>query len=127
MSQESRYTSYSRKRLPREKKTTLLHGAWEDNGKFYNCWNCGFTVNSEVALTGGDYSGDGLVYEDFSEDNLDVVMSGDALASVSVVDDIGYEYVGMELALDGNPKQIKHTFDVTVSGGCPFCGSLNYK
>lgn len=43
---DSRYIKNVTERLPRKKKTNRLPGAFEDDGKYYKCWNCGFICNA---------------------------------------------------------------------------------
>lgn len=47
MTEQSRHARYSNRQLPRQKRTLPLYGEKDDTGKFYKCWNCGFTCNAE--------------------------------------------------------------------------------
>ncbi len=48
----NRYGTYQSTRLPREKKTIPLSGNLEDDGKFYQCWNCRFINHVNRAQIG---------------------------------------------------------------------------
>lgn len=44
---ESRYAPISEKRLPSDKRSISLPGAWEDTGKIWKCWHCGAICKSD--------------------------------------------------------------------------------
>ena len=55
-SNQNRYGTYKRTRLPRQKRTLLQSGSLEDASKYYKCWNCGAICNIErETLSQGDH------------------------------------------------------------------------
>ena len=44
------------KRLRKEKRTIPIRGIWEDKGKYFRCWNCGFVCDSQRDSL-GDHGG----------------------------------------------------------------------
>ncbi len=61
---QNRYGIYRSNKLPREKRSISLPGSLEDNGKWFKCWNCGVTNNSEREQSDtGQYSRSGVNVE----------------------------------------------------------------
>ena len=42
MSDRSRHSQYSERRIPHDKRRISVYGEREDTGKWWRCWNCGF-------------------------------------------------------------------------------------
>ncbi len=40
------YGTYKSPKVPTQKRSRCITGDLSDDGKFYTCWNCGFTVDS---------------------------------------------------------------------------------
>lgn len=76
---------------------------------------------------GGPESGDGIGYQDFAVP----VYGAETSTPLSGVARLGGQLanltVAMELDLAGDPKIPEAHIKPVVSGGCPFCGSLNWK
>lgn len=96
MSDLSRHSSYSIRRLPKQKRTLPIYGEREDTGKWYHCWNCGFVCN----------------------------IDRDRLATVSVGSGSGVVVKETTIYIDDVAVIVKYP---DVTGGCPFCGSFNYR
>lgn len=54
MKEGHRYSIYSHKRLPKEKRTIRLYGEGDDTNKYYRCWNCGFPCKTDRDSLGVD-------------------------------------------------------------------------
>lgn len=97
----------------------------DKEGIYYRCWYCGWTCDKTRDSVDGD-SKDNQIY--FNENPIG------ARASVSDFSD-GKIILGghlhrqslMELGSDGNPKVIRYNQRSDVSGGCPLCGTANWK
>jgi hypothetical protein len=60
----NRYGTYKSTGLPREKRSILLPGSLDDNGRYYKCWNCGVTCDSQREQTDtGQYAVSGVSVE----------------------------------------------------------------
>lgn len=120
-------SQYRKRKLPKDSRTIPLPGAkdrgnGEDFGTYFRCWNCGWICNLNRDSLGDSQGGSGEGYLDNGSDN----MSGSA-GAFSVMEEIGNESISLELAADGTPKNIAHVFESVISGGCPLCGSKNWK
>jgi len=99
----------------------------EDAGKYYRCWNCGFICDVTRDSIGGSQSGSGNTANDFHSPALGAQDATDSVNSLMVLGGVGNSFVMLENGSDGNPKKIRHDFDVVVNGGCSLCGTYNYK
>lgn len=109
-------------------KGNNIRGNGEDSGKYYRCWNCGFTVDSTRDSIGGEHSGSGDNHLDFHEPAFGAKDTSDDLNSLSVLGgDIGHFEVALENVGDGTTEKIRHDFKSDMTGGCPMCGTYNYK
>ena len=119
------YTKYKKgKPLPKLSKTLplagdRLKGNGEDYRKWFTCWNCGFTAKFGRDSLGGYDSRAGVSHQDA------YIPSDPLINNLSVLED--GSHVTVALGADGNPKGIEHEFEVIISGGCPLCGSLNWR
>jgi len=113
MSSISKYSQYGKNltRLPKEKKFKLSPGAGDDDGKWYRCWNCGFTNNTQRTAVG---SGSGIALT--LENGPNVPRHGVATDSVGLSGSI---------VLQKNGFFEKHQVSPIAGSGCPLCGSLN--
>ena len=120
---DTRFIHYDRRRLPRRKHTIPRDWTETQDGKFFRCWNCGFTCNIDV-----NKLGDGVgyrVYDDILTVDLDL-FSGNTMActlSISTNNDISL----IEADSTGGPKIFHREFKTTVTSGCPFCGTRAFK
>ena len=126
-----RDTEHRTRKLPKESKTLPIFGSSErgngiDDGKYFNCWYCGFVCNVDRDALGGAESGSGEAHIDFSTPSYGGI-NGDPLSAMSILDGIDAFEVGMELNSSGDLKTIKADFSTNISGGCPNCGSKNWK
>lgn len=125
---DSRYIHIHQKRLPTRKKVVMLQGAFEDDGKYFKCWNCG-SINSIDRNVGFD--GNGISVKDIT-----IASSKDTLAQFNelLTDNqkitIGFsgfeELVMLRNGLDGEAITTYYTERSAESvKGCWFCGSTN--
>ena len=126
MSDHHRHTTYSQKSAPRRKRALQLVGEFEDSGKWYRCWNCGFINNidrNQVAdsFTGGDNSQvqeyDGLTPTAFGTGDPRYAMLALGFGSIRL----------MQLDASGAVMTPQVSRSTKITGGCSFCGCLNYK
>jgi len=121
-----------RSRIRRQARTIPLYGDPErgnglDDGVWYRCWNCGFINSTDRNSLGGPESGDGIVVQDFAvpvhgaETGIPysgIARLGGVLAPVTIA--LGVDELGETQPIE------EHHLPV-VTGGCSFCGSLNWK
>ena len=109
MANISKFVELSIKKLPHDKKVRCLYGEKDDTNKFFKCWNCGFTVDSEKHPT-QDRAGTSFTsFPDW----------------VNLVNEMNEEIV-----CEDNSTNIIVSADLyysDISVGCPFCGSPNYR
>lgn len=103
--EHSKYISYHREKSRRSPRAKVVPGTFEDRGRYYHCWRCGFifdveqiSMGSGGASTGGDPSGNLSI-----EDRIDL-----------------YGLVRLDSA--GDPVVPVVMPAHTVSSGCPLCG-----
>ncbi len=111
----------------------------EGNGVYYHCWHCGFTCNDERDTIGGAESNDRVTYTDYIQDGVTQGSRKGVSGGLSNNIRGGLQSVSMTLSgyqntltlvkadSDGNSVEPKHYFDLSTSGGCPFCGSANWR
>ncbi len=120
------------RRLPKESKTIPLkgnkvRGNGEDFGKYYRCWNCDFVCNVERDSLGDSQSRGGDNHDDYHTPTYGL-QEQDNLSHLSVLSgDINGFHVALENGSDGNPKVIRHDHESVITGGCPCCGSMNWR
>lgn len=116
-----------RNRLPKEFHTKLIVDETDtDNGSFYHCANCGFTCNDKQDSLGGANSGLGISHTDIRTISGGSSV-GDELSSSMILRTLDNSFASGRLGSDGNPKAAVHNHVAVVSGGCPFCGTLNWR
>lgn len=114
-------------RLPKEFRVKLIVDETDtDNGSFYHCGNCNFVCNDKQDSLGGSKSGDAIGRTDFTIQSAGII-SGDAKTAVSLLVNIPESMASLAVDSSGNPKTVVHHHVAAVSGGCPFCGSKNWR
>lgn len=127
---EGSYSRYnhikSPRRYPRRKRTILLHGAQGDQGKWYKCWNCGYSGNhrdreqtfdsvlgrmkhSIVATIPGTTN----PHPSMDGYYVNAMRNGVTRTGKTVLTHVGFQDV--------------HSVKSESGGGCAFCGCLNYR
>lgn len=121
--EQGKYTRYSRKTLPKRKRTIRVPGSFEDKNKYLRCWNCGFIVNTERDLGSSDR--DGNYQEDFAVEGVSVAGSGEnPVLGMDTLDGAG---IILENGADGDPITDYYTPRVPkVSHGCALCGVTSF-
>lgn len=113
--------------LPKDSRTLSVPASrHRDDGtdfrNLYKCWNCGFHCKVGRDDLGGVESVAGTSHEDYStpSDYYDsnVIVLGGPDDSFHVL---------LELDAAGDPKEIYHDFKSVISGGCPKCGTRNWR
>lgn len=110
----------------------------QDNGTYYRCWHCGFICNDRRDTLGGESTSNRVTHSDFSMDSVPEPgiygigigneLTAGGLASVNMnISGIHHDLTLVKSDSNGNPVEPKHYHDVSTSGGCPFCGSANYR
>ena len=120
----SRFRNRSRK-LRKRSKTIPVKGFGDDAGKYYQCWYCGFMCNVDRDSLGDAESGSGEYHQDFTGSAYGSGDSSSPLNTLALLD--GADVVLMELDASGSTKTVYHEFAPKPSGGCPQCGSTNWR
>ena len=118
------------------------HGVGEDSGKYFRCWNCGFICDVERDELGDSESRSGASSEiyaaQYSSDNINETdgstrQVGTPIYGTSngvpllVIASLRTGHVVLENGADSSPKGIRLNWQPKITGGCPFCGSKNYR
>ncbi len=134
-------------RRPRDSRTIPL---WDEtaqqNGTYYHCYWCNFTCNDQRDTLGDESTRNGVTHEDFTVTAIGAEPGEVGAGGASEYRDAGRLSAtvmnnGTWLVVsgirsvtpiatsdsDGNPVEPVHYFDVSTSGGCPFCGCKNYR
>lgn len=120
----ARYKSqYHTRKLPKQSKTIPLYGDKDrgnglDFGRFFRCWNCGWTVDIWESSHSGTPPGTGYTDGSSLEDSF--------INNQSILGGLDEIFVSLELSADGTPKTIAHYLESVISGGCPLCGTKNW-
>jgi len=123
----SRYdTRYRGRKLPKQSRTIPLPASSErgnglDAGRYFRCWHCGYICNIDRDSLGGAQSQSGVALQEYEPE------SDTGVFNVPVFGGLDSAYVVPEAGADGAAKEIRRSIEPIVSGGCPFCGSLNWK
>ena len=116
------FGNFIRERLPKRKKTIPLKGSLEDSGRYFKCWNCGFICDANRDKIG---PGDGTTQLDKPDIAFGGFGSGDKLSITMIVDDM---FTILKNDGQGNPiVKYEHNQYPKSIGGCPLCGSKNYR
>ena len=100
-SNDSRYVRYKSKRTSIRHKGQVLPLAGEYRNRFFRCQNCGFIVDSQAVPEGGPDEMSGVTVIAYSEPSPGKLPNGAAIFSP--------------------------TRTSVVTGGCPLCGTKNYR
>lgn len=121
----------SRSRIKRQARTIPLHGDDErgnglDHGTWFRCWNCGFICSVDRDSLGGAESRDGVTPLNYT---VPVHGAETAIPNSGIARLGGPSPLTVALKVDdlGQTQTIETRFAPEVSGGCPFCGSLNWR
>lgn len=116
-----------RNKLPRDIRAKfLVDETSTDNGVFYHCGNCGFLCNDKRDSLGGNNSGSAINHSDFTTQSAGI-MPGVPQTAITFVACVQTSIAGVALNSSGNAKTVVHNHRAVVSGGCPLCGSLNWR
>jgi hypothetical protein len=126
---DSRYIRIIKTPIQKRKRVRKIHGAFEDNGKYFYCWNCGAICSVERNATATGYGAQGM---DFSEPGQSMQASYNDLG-IGFLPYINIDWgppydmgVMVRLGPDGvTPMGTYTDRTVEVSKGCWFCGATN--
>jgi hypothetical protein len=124
---DSRYIRIVKTPILKRKRVRKIHGAFEDRGKYFNCWVCGAINSTERNISSDGYGNEGT---DFitkqgtpSEQYQDLGREAGLTLNIEFFGEVG---TIVKLGLDGNPISTYYTErHVENSKGCWFCGSTN--
>jgi len=114
MSSQSSYNEIKRSKIPHAKRKIKLRGSGEDDGKFYRCWNCGFTNDIDRNAVGDS---DGVTYTIGTLPNEQNVNKGYEVSNSGDV----------VLVEDSPVFSERHNIGASAHSGCALCGSMNYR
>jgi hypothetical protein len=127
--EQSRYGKYQRTKVRRHRRSQYIAGAFEDRGKWYKCWNCGFVF--DITKANGNPQNNGTYQIAQTIPAQSPTFSGDPLGVVSSLDRICMlgSAIGMT-ALEEEAGELSDLYDVDIylgqaAAGCPFCGCTN--
>lgn len=129
MSDSSKFSKYSTKKLSRRNRTQHVPGDREDTNKFYFCQICGFITDIERdTLDFGEMSSDGIITTDFVGE-INNAEPFDGHDTDIVIDAVDHNHeVLAKYGPDGvTDERVDHYQTSEVIGGCPCCGSKNWK
>jgi len=121
------------RRLRKESRTIPVKGSGDDSGKFFRCWNCGFVCNVERDELGGRDSVGGISFEIYEERSSTIYpdgvehgtdIDGFPLSKISV---LGKGHISLKVGMDGLPQGVDKVWVPVITGGCPFCGTKNWR
>lgn len=123
MKKRSKYGRSYGTNIPRgEKRVKVMRGKNEDAKRYYRCWNCGFPIDSRR-----ETSGDGSDIK-FVEHTTSGVANAVGFSDVFTFEVVGWRESGINLLYaDGTLQPGKQIFTTVSTGGCPFCGTKNWK
>ena len=103
--ERSKYISYHKEKSPRHPRARVVEGSFEDRGKYYHCWRCGFIFDAEQISMGSGGANPG----------------GEVSGNLSIEERIAlYGLVRLDSAGDSVVPVTMPSH--TVSSGCPLCG-----
>ena len=116
------FSVFVRDKLPKRKKTIPLKGSLDDSGRYFKCWNCGFIADADRDKVG---SGDGVIQLDKPDIAQGGFASGDPYSIMMILDDM---FTILQNDGQGNPiTHYEHNQYPKSIGGCPMCGTRNYR
>jgi hypothetical protein len=121
----NRHASYSQKAVPRQKRTIQLYGEDDYRERFYRCWNCGFINDRNRAMVADTFQGgDGSMVEEYGTAPSPYGMG--AVAATLTIDTLPSMTL-MAVDANGNIVGLDTPRYVNITGGCAFCGCMNYR
>lgn len=115
------FTKPRKRHLPKISKTLPIKGDGEDAGKYFHCWNCNFVCNKDRDALGGANTEAG-------DDHIEYINFADATENRGIaLDGLKHFHVIMELDGAGEYRVPLHNIKPKTSGGCPLCGSKNWR
>jgi hypothetical protein len=113
------------RKLPKQSRRIPLPGNSDrgdglDHGKYFMCWNCGFVCDVDR-----DELGDAETRAGDNQTSYSTPAYGNAGGNAETA--LEDYTVVMELGPDGTAKGVRHPIMSDVTGGCPFCGSKNWR
>ena len=122
----SRHAKYSTSRLPRKRRTIQLRGTGEDTGKYYRCWNCGATGDTDRERT--DYSSHGRGGVSVGEFAIASTGTGGDINSTAAIESPFFNFeVALEQNASGDAKEPYYSLQPSINKGCWFCGSTTWR
>ena len=121
------------RKLRKESRTIPVKGSGDDSGKYFRCWNCGFVCDVRRDELGGRNSVGGISHEVYEETNSTIFPDGaehgvnedgHALSTLSV---LGKGLISLKQGMDGSSQGIDKVWVPVITGGCPMCGTRNYR
>jgi len=107
-----------------DRKGDHRRGGGEDAGIWFTCWNCGMINKDGRSTEGGPTSRAGTAHESVVE----APYQDDAVNSPNLkIGGIGISHKLMEIGADGEPIGVRHAHASLIIGGCPFCGTKNWR
>lgn len=113
-----------------------------DTGKYFRCWNCGFICNAERDELGDEdtkaaisfqifdqeYSSDNNNTSDGSTRQIGDIIHGhnDGIPLLQMLV-IRTGHVIHQADAAGDAVTIKSNWEPVITGGCPFCGTRNWR
>lgn len=127
MSDWSRHSHYTRSHLQRQKYVMPLWGAYEDTGKYFRCWNCGYICDVDRdGYDRGEGGSSGVIVKDFAEVSNPTYGFEDDLAAMCTNDDDAH--IALRNGFDGEAITVyRHNHYPVIGGACPFCGTRNWR
>ncbi len=118
--------NYKTPRLPKQSKTLPIYGNSEmgnglDAGRYFRCWNCGFVCRVDRDALGDKQARPAVGAQSY------VPQPDPNTERRLVMLDEDEAYLTMESGADGSAKTPRLPYEAVVNGGCPFCGTLNWR
>lgn len=119
----------NRRRLPSRSRTIPIkghidRGEGEDHGKYFKCWHCGFICDVDRDELGDEQTRSGDSALDYPVE----VNTYDYLGRIAVLGgSINHHEIALLKDSTGEAVSVRHSFKSDVTGGCPFCGTKNWR
>lgn len=117
-------TAPHKTRIPKEAKALPKKARGEENGKLFECWNCGFTCNTDRDDDSRSTAGDN--HTDSRSPALGYVENGVEDRMITL-DEFSFYHTLLAKTADGTAATVVHDHLTNVTKGCPFCGTTNYR
>lgn len=129
---QSRFIRTVRTPIEKRKRVRKIYGAFEDNNKWFYCWNCGAINNVDRNACADGYGATGIDFPTTQnsesqfrpqEQYVDLGRETSQTLNIEFPSDIG---TSIKLGPDGQPIETYYTErTVVISKGCWFCGVTN--